>query len=118
MHRFINLCPGSAALAILVLVVAPTAQARKSVKPTALKAQIVGQPYPAGHGRTAVPVLVAQKTAKRAGLASGSGIVVIVAKRTLVVRRQRYVRTRLLRVYDRIQFRSIIRPAARRAAAW
>src|SRR4051812_11366339 len=105
MHRLINPCPGLSALAVLVLVAAPTAQARKSVRPTALKAQIVGQPYPAGRGRTAVPVLVDQKVARRARLASRSGVVVIVAKRTLVVPKQRYVRTRLLRVYDRIQFR-------------
>ena len=117
MKRLVSVAMVVAASAAPAAMPAASAEARTSGL-TALKARVVGQPYPAGRGRTAVPVLLDAKLAKRAKLSSPAGVVVIAAKRTLVAPRKRFVRTRLLRVNDRIAFRSTIPAAARHAASW
>ena len=105
----------AAQLAAVVLAIAIAAPAA-AAKPVTLKGLVVGQPYTVKK-RTAVPVLLDAKNARRARLASRVGVLHLKAKRVKAPRRTR-IATAALRLNDRIRTRARIRRGARRAGYW
>lgn len=87
-------------------------------KRVALKGLVVGQAY-ALKKRTAVPVLLTPKTAKRARLKGRAGVLALRAKRVKVKGRKRTrIPTSRLRIGDRFRMKAKVRRAARRAPYW
>lgn len=89
---------------------------KQRAKVATLKGQVVGQPYTAGK-RTAMPILLDAKSARRAKLKSRLGVLQLSAKRLKAPRGKR-IAPGLLRVGDRVRARAKVRRAARRAGYW
>ncbi|HWC28011.1 MAG TPA: hypothetical protein VG474_15580, partial [Solirubrobacteraceae bacterium] len=104
--------------AVLLLALPATAAEAKSPKRGAktvqLKGTVVGSPYVASPSKSAVPVLITKQSAKRAGLASPVGVV-IVPRRRLVATPEGRVLPGQLRLGDRWKGRTRISRSTRKA---
>ena len=107
-----------AALVALLSPVATSPAAAAKSKARTLKGQVMAAPYAAGK-KVVVPVLLAQKSAKRARLRAPVGVLMLKkAKKVKVARQKARVAPALLRVGDRFRARSKVNRRAARAYYW
>lgn len=110
-----KLTPVIAGLASVALLGAPASA--HAAKAATLKGQVVGQAYKAKK-RIAVPVLLDQRSAKRARLKSPLGVLLLPKKKVKVKGQRARVAPELLRIGDRMRARARLSRTARRAAYW
>jgi hypothetical protein len=104
----------SAAVLALLAVLPSTAEAKGHARTAFLKGQIVGTPYVAGN-RSAIPVLLSKQTARRAGLRTPVGVVILPRTRPVATPAGK-VKPGNLRLGDRFHARGVITMTTRRAA--
>lgn len=106
-------------IAVFALLSAPPAMAGKKRGPEValLKGQVFAQPYPAKGGKTAVPLVLDKASAKASGMKARIGILLVEAGTVKKLPRGT-VKTRLLRLNDRINAKALVRPANRSDSYW